>query len=54
METQAGASVWRLRLFCGDPPRVRIISDNTFYAPYEGTADEVNIIGRIRWFAREI
>jgi phage repressor protein C with HTH and peptisase S24 domain len=37
-----------------DPPRVRIISDNTFYAPYEGTADEVNIIGRIRWFAREI
>ena len=25
-----------------------------FYAPYEGTAEEVNIIGRIRWFAREI
>lgn len=37
-----------------DPPRVRIISDNTLYAPYEGTADEVNIIGRVRWFAREI
>jgi hypothetical protein len=35
-----------------DPPRVRIISDNAFYAPYEGTG--VNIIGRIRWFAREI
>jgi phage repressor protein C with HTH and peptisase S24 domain len=37
-----------------DPPRVRIISDNSFYQPYECTADEVNIIGRIRWFAREM
>ena len=37
-----------------DPPRVRVISDNPFYQPYECTADEVNIIGRIRWFAREM
>ena len=37
-----------------DPPKVRVISDNTFYGPYERTADEVSIIGRIRWFAREI
>ncbi|MCY4459124.1 MAG: S24 family peptidase [Albidovulum sp.] len=37
-----------------DPPKVRIISDNTFNSAYERTADEVNIIGRIRWFAREI
>jgi len=37
-----------------DPPRVRIISDNTFYTPYERTADEIKIIGRIRWFGREI
>jgi phage repressor protein C with HTH and peptisase S24 domain len=37
-----------------EPPRVRIISDNPLYAPYEGTAEEVNIIGRVRWFAREI
>ena len=37
-----------------DPPMVRVISDNTFYSPYERTADEVNIIGRIRWFAREL
>jgi len=37
-----------------DPPKVRVISDNTFYSPYERTADEINIIGRIRWFAREI
>jgi phage repressor protein C with HTH and peptisase S24 domain len=37
-----------------DPPRVRIISDNAFYAPYDCTAEEVSIIGRIRWYAREI
>lgn len=36
-----------------DPPRVRVISDNTFYTPYERTADEIKIIGRIRWFGRE-
>jgi phage repressor protein C with HTH and peptisase S24 domain len=36
------------------PPKVRVISDNTFYGPYERTSNEVNIIGRIRWFAREI
>ena len=37
-----------------DPPTVRVISDNTLYSAYERTADELNIIGRIRWFAREI
>jgi phage repressor protein C with HTH and peptisase S24 domain len=37
-----------------EPPRLRIISDNTFYAPYEGIAEQVNVIGRIRWFAREM
>ncbi len=37
-----------------DPPRVRIISDNPLYKPYEGSGEEVNIIGRIRWFAREM
>ena len=37
-----------------EPPRVRIISDNPIYSPYEAVADEINIIGRIRWFAREI
>ena len=36
------------------PPRVRIISDNPLYKPYEDSGDEVNIIGRIRWFAREM
>ena len=37
-----------------EPPRVRIISDNALYAPYDCTGEEVNIIGQIRWFAREI
>jgi hypothetical protein len=37
-----------------DPPlRVRIISDNAFYLPYDCTVEEVNPIGR-RWNAREI
>ena len=37
-----------------DPPRVRIISDNQQYSTYDGTADEVNIIGRVRWYGREM
>jgi phage repressor protein C with HTH and peptisase S24 domain len=37
-----------------DPPRVRIISDNGRYTPYDCTADEINIIGRVRWYGREI
>jgi phage repressor protein C with HTH and peptisase S24 domain len=37
-----------------DPPRLRIISDNPLYKPYEGSGEEVNVIGRIRWFAREM
>ncbi|RBO54189.1 transcriptional regulator [Rhodovulum sp. BSW8] len=37
-----------------DPPTVRVISDNKHYPEYERTADEIHIVGRIRWFAREI
>ena len=37
-----------------DPPAVRVISDNRHYPEYERTAGEVHIVGRIRWFAREI
>ena len=33
---------------------VASISDNPLYKPYEGSGEEVNIIGRIRWFAREM
>lgn len=37
-----------------DPPQVRIISDNQQYSPYECTAEEVNIVGRVRWYGREM
>jgi phage repressor protein C with HTH and peptisase S24 domain len=33
---------------------MHVISDNKTYSAYQRTADEVNIIGRVRWFAREI
>jgi hypothetical protein len=42
------------RLPNSDPPAVRVISDNSLYSAYERTADEVNIIGRIRWFSWEV
>jgi phage repressor protein C with HTH and peptisase S24 domain len=37
-----------------DPPRVRIISDSGRYTPYDCTADKINIIGRVRWYGREL
>ena len=37
-----------------DPPQVRIVSDNSYYPPYERLIDETNIVGRIRWVAREM
>lgn len=37
-----------------DPPRIRIISDNPMYSPYEQLLEIVNIVGRVRWFAREL
>ncbi len=37
-----------------DPPTMRIISDNPRYSVYERTADEVNLIGRVRWLGREL
>lgn len=36
-----------------DLPAVRVISDNKHYPEHERTADEIHIVGRIRWFARE-
>lgn len=32
--------------------RVRIISDDTLYAPNEGIAEQINVVGRIRRFGR--
>jgi phage repressor protein C with HTH and peptisase S24 domain len=37
-----------------DPLRLRIVSDNSRYAAYDVTVDEANIVGRIRWFCREL
>ena len=35
-----------------EPSRVRIISDNQQYSTYECTSEEVNIVGRVRWYGR--
>jgi len=37
-----------------EPPKVCIIADNQQYSTYDGTADEVNSIGRVRWYGREM
>lgn len=37
-----------------DPPTLRLISDNDRHGVYERTLDEVNIIGRVVWFARRM
>ena len=44
----------RLELTGGEPPNVRIISDNQQYSTYERSLDETRIIGRVVWFAREL
>ncbi len=36
------------------PPSLRIISDNPQYLPYDRAVSEVQIIGRVVWFSREI
>lgn len=36
------------------PPKICILSDNPLYSPYKRSIDEIRIIGRIRWFAREL
>lgn len=37
-----------------NPPAIRIISDNPQYSAYQRTIDELHIIGRVVWFAREL
>jgi hypothetical protein len=37
-----------------DPLRLRIVLDNERCATYDVTADEANIVGRIRWFCHEL
>ena len=43
-----------LRAEHDDPPVIRIQSDNPNHQPYERTAEEINIIGRIVWFGRRL
>ncbi len=38
----------------GDTRRIRIMSDNPQYSTYERSIDDIFIIGRIVWFAREM
>ncbi len=45
---------WLEHVASADPPTVRFISDIPNYGPYERSSEEVNVVGRIRWFAREI
>lgn len=50
-----GVVVKRLeRIMGSEPAAIRLISDNPAHEPYERTAGEVNIIGRIVWFARRL
>jgi hypothetical protein len=35
-----------------DPARLRITSDNPSYSQYECLAEEVNVVGRVRWYGR--
>lgn len=37
-----------------DPPRVKIISDNLHHEAYTLTTGEINIIGRVVWYARKM
>ncbi|WP_435988160.1 XRE family transcriptional regulator [Sulfitobacter sp. SH22] len=37
-----------------EPPRISVTSDNAKYSPYECLLDEVNIVGRIRWYGRRV
>jgi len=37
-----------------EPPTVRVVSDNAHHSTYERTVDEINIIGRIVWYARKL
>lgn len=41
-------------LLNSDPPTLSIASDNPKHRTYERTAEEVNIIGRVKWVARRL
>ncbi|HWG06027.1 MAG TPA: S24 family peptidase [Beijerinckiaceae bacterium] len=49
-----GVIVKRLEYLGGDPPLIAVTSDNPGHERRKLTADEVNIIGRVVWFARRL
>lgn len=49
-----GVIVKRLEYLGGDPPVIAVTSDNPEHERRKMTADEVNIIGRVVWFARRL
>lgn len=44
-----GLLVKRVQTIPGSPPRLRILSDNQLYTPYDVATDEVHIIGEVIW-----
>lgn len=50
-----GLVVKRIEIIPGSQqPRLRILSDNTQYPPYERDMHDTRIIGRVVWFARQL
>lgn len=48
-----GLVVKRAEILPSSPPALSITSDNPQYSPYERSLDDMRIIGRVVWFARE-
>jgi transcriptional regulator with XRE-family HTH domain len=45
---------WVQRVHGTDPARLKIISENKTFEPYEVLAEQAQIIGRVVWFARQL
>jgi transcriptional regulator with XRE-family HTH domain len=45
---------WVERVSQSDPPRLRVISENALFKPYEVAEAEAQILGRVVWFARRL
>ena len=51
----AGLAIKRLEFIANSKPAsMRVMSDNPQYAPFECAMDELRILGRIVWFARQL
>ena len=45
---------WVERVAHADPPRLRILSENSRFAAYEVVEDEAHVAGRVVWYARRL